>query len=261
MGGCFVHERHSRVDIPAIDSNHNHDTNGTAAVATESSSSSSSSRKVKPPIEPPNYLSRLSGWWGSSKATRFAMDNNFTPLAGAAGWQISNTSAADATALRATLDVFKQTDIHALRAKSLKLTKYLEDMLDALSAEQAGGDDDDDDDNDKNINGLQSEGERRRSRKGKGCCFRIITPRNPEQRGVQLSLLLDEGLLDSVMETFEACGVVLDERRPNVIRVAPAPLYNNFCDVWEFVQVFRRACKTALAAKGGGEEGGGGRSE
>jgi kynureninase len=119
--------------------------------------------------------------------------------------------------------VFKQTSIAQLREKSLKITKYLEDMLDHLASEQ-----------DKSI----------------GRCFSIITPRNPEQRGAQISVLLNPGLLDSVMESLEKAGVVVDERRPDVIRVAPAPLYNSYLDVFNFIQVFRQACEQAVNARG-----------
>ena len=103
---------------------------------------------------------------------------------------------ADSIGVRASLDVFKQTSIAELREKSLKTTKYLEDMLDHLAAAQ-----------ERSI----------------GHCFSIITPRNPDERGAQISVLLKPGMLDSVMESLEENGVVVDERRPDVIRVAPAP--------------------------------------
>ena len=193
MGGCFVHERHGQV--------------------TESADGK------------PEYRPRLAGWWGSSKSSRFNMTNQFQPIPGAAGYQLSNTSVADGTAVRASLDVFKQTTIHALREKSLKLSGYLESLLDQLAAEQ-----------DKTLQG--------------GCCFSIITPREPAERGAQISVLLKPGLLDSVMETLEHEGVVLDERKPDVIRVAPAPIYNNHEDVFNFMQVFQEACKVAVDAEG-----------
>ena len=79
-----------------------------------------------------------------------------------------------------------------------------------------------------------------------GRCFSIITPLNPEERGAQISVLLKPGLLDSVAESLEADGVVVDERRPDVIRVAPAPLYNSFTDVFNFIEVFRLACQKAM---------------
>jgi kynureninase len=158
----------------------------------------------------------LSGWWGNNKTTRFKMTNEFDPIPGAAGWQLSNPSALDITALNASLEVFHLTDMSALRDKSLRLTAYLEELLDALPPH-----------------------------------FSIITPRDPAQRGAQLSLKLLPGLLDVVMEELESNGVVIDERRPDVIRVAPAPLYNTFEDVWTFVNVFGRALETALAAQQG----------
>ena len=193
IGGCFVHERFGEVTA----------TNGEG-----------------PNADPQNgYRPRLSGWWGSSKSSRFDMTNRFEPIPGAAGYQVSNPSAADTTAVRASLDVFKQTSINELREKSLKLTKYLEDMLDLVATEQ-----------DKLF----------------GRCFSIITPRNPAERGAQLSVLLKAGLLDSIMESLEDAGVVVDERRPDVIRVAPAPLYNSFLDVFAFIQVFRKACEKAV---------------
>nr|POF04042.1 kynureninase 1 [Quercus suber] len=152
IGGCFIHERHGTVSQTPDD-------NG------------------EPTFE---YRPRLSGWWGSSKDSRFAMTNKFHPIVGAAGYQISNTSVADTTAVRASLDIFKQTSMGDLRRKSIKLTKYLQDLLDLLAKEQDG------------------------VYKGS---FRIITPLEAEQRGAQLSVLLSPGLLDSVMVTLEKNGV------------------------------------------------------
>lgn len=195
IGGCFVHERHGSV-------------------------TGSSSASGEPAFD---YRPRLSGWWGSSKDSRFAMTNKFHPMSGAAGYQISNTSVADTTAVRASLDVFKQTSMAELREKSLKLTKYLEDLLDSLAKERDGA--------------LKE-------------AFRIITPLNPKERGAQLSVLLSAGLLDSVMATFEKKAVVLDERKPDVIRIAPTPLYNSFMDVFKFIAVFRQALTEAVSKHG-----------
>lgn len=197
IGACFVHERHGRV------------------TTTTTGSSGQSS-----------YRPRLAGWWGSQKTTRFQMANVFTPIPGAAGFELSNPSVADTTAVRASLDVFKQTSVAVLRARSLRLTGDLEARLDALAAEQ------------------EKEGGR------SGALFEIITPRDPEQRGAQLSLLLRPGLLEEVMRVLEAEGVVVDERRPDVIRVAPAPLYNTFEDVARFVEIFAKACEVAVEAAG-----------
>ena len=143
-------------------------------------------------------------------------------MPGAAGFQLSNPSVADTTAVRASLDVFKQTTMSDLRERSLKLTGYLEKLLDLLAEEQ-----------DKSF----------------GRCFSIITPRNPAERGVQLSVFLSPSLLDSIMESFKKLGVIVDERRPDVVRVAPTPLYNTYCDVFDFIQVFRKACEKAVQAK------------
>jgi len=170
--------------------------------------------------DPAEYRPRMAGWWGSSKSSRFAMTNRFEPIPGAAGFQISNPSVADITSVRASLDVFKQTSMEELRQKSLKLTQYLEDLLAGLTLEQENG---------------------------SGACFSTITPADPAQRGAQLSVLLKPGLLDSVMDSLEEDGVVVDERRPDVIRIAPAPLYNSFMDVFNFVRAFRQACEKATA--------------
>lgn len=159
---------------------------------------------------------RLAGWWGSSKSSRFDMTNVFQPIASASGFQLSNPSVADTTALRASLDVFKQTDIAALRQRSLRLTGHLEALLEGCEARKH---------------------------------FAVITPRDPSQRGAQLSLRLKPGLLEGVLARLEEAGVVVDERRPDVIRVAPAPLYNTMHDVWRFVQVFNDACRVASEAR------------
>lgn len=187
IGGMFVHERNSQV----------------------STSSASGEKEFHP---------RLSGWWGSDKKTRFAMANDFSPIPGAGGFQVSNPSTSDLTTVCASLEVFNLTTISALRAKSLKLTAYLEELLLALQKKSGG--------------------------------FKIITPSNPEERGAQLSVQLDEGLLGVVMRELEAGGVIVDERMPDVIRVAPAPIYNNAMDVWKFLGVFDRALGVARGEKG-----------
>jgi len=157
---------------------------------------------------------RLAGWWGSSKTSRFAMANTFEPINGAGGFQLSNPSVADTTALRASLDVFKSTSMEALRERSLKLTGALEEGLKQSLASEY---------------------------------YSIITPADPAQRGAQLSVQLNPGLLEAVLLRLEEEGVVVDERKPDVIRVAPAPLYNTFEDVEAFVQIFGKACLDAAA--------------
>ncbi|KAL2760902.1 hypothetical protein ACRALDRAFT_1038151 [Sodiomyces alcalophilus JCM 7366] len=160
------------------------------------------------------FAPRLAGWWGNDKATRFAMDTTaaFRPAPGAAGFQLSNPSVLDTTALCASLEVFEAAGgMGPLREKSLRLTAYLESLLGELPEDVKS-------------------------------MFRIITPRAREERGAQLSILLtDDALLGPVMEALEARAVIVDERKPNVIRVAPAPLYNSFTDCYDFVQEFRSA--------------------
>ena len=190
IGGLFVHERHSTVEETATD-------DGNTKLT---------------------YRPRLSGWWGSDKSSRFRMDNQFSPIPGASGFQLSNPSALDMTSVMASLDVFSLTTMDDLRQRSLRLTGYLEARL------------------------LQYD--------GSDPPYKIITPSNPAERGAQLSVLLNPGLLDSVQKAIEEQGVVVDERKPDVLRVAPAPLYNSFLDIHRFITVFHEACRRALKGEG-----------
>ena len=159
-----------------------------------------------------DFRPRLSGWWGGEKNVRFDMAYRFVPRQGAAGWQVGNVNALALTAVLASLEVFEQTSMEDIRKKSLALTGYLEKLLNHRS-----------DPNTKNP-------------------WWIITPSDPEERGAQLNVQLQSGMLESVMEGLDRKGVVVDERVPDVIRVAPAPLYNSFEDVWNFAQIFREVC-------------------
>lgn len=125
----------------------------------------------------------------------------------------------------------------ALRKKSLELTGYLEHLLLKYPL---------DDETMSSTTSSSSPSQRP---------YTIITPANPSERGAQLSILLQPGLLDKVLQILEENGVVIDERKPNVVRVAPAPLYNTFTDVWEFHRVFVMACKEAVKARDGRGEG------
>jgi kynureninase len=168
-----------------------------------------------PPEE--GYTNRLAGWWGNDKATRFVMANRFHPVKGAAGFQLSNPSVLDITSLGASLEVFGEAGgVGRLREKSVRLTGFLEELL-------RGG-----------VVGEEEKG-----------LFRVITPTDPEQRGAQLSLMLEAGLLETVMRELERRGVIVDERKPDVIRVAPAPLYNTFEDCVAFVEAFSEALAVA----------------
>lgn len=168
------------------------------------------------PSGPPSYRSRLTGWYGGDKSVRFNMENRFVPTPGAGGYQVSNPSAIDLASLSAALSVFNKTSMRELRSKALVLTAYLEHLLDQMNVES--GDE-------------------------QTPLFRIITPRDPSERGTALSVLLKEGLLDRVSEALEENGVMCDKRKPNVIRVAPVPLYSRFVDVWRFVQILRGALR------------------
>ena len=163
----------------------------------------------------PTFRPRLTGWYGGDKSVRFNMDNKFVPIAGAGGYQVSNPSAIDLASLSGALSVFNKTTMHDLRSKALVLTAYAEHLLDGILAEAADD--------------------------GKKPLFRIVTPRDPAQRGTQLSMLLAEGLLEGVNVALEANGVMCDKRKPDVLRVAPVPLYSRFEDVWRFMQILRGA--------------------
>ena len=169
------------------------------------------------------YHPRLSGWWGDDKESRFKMTNNFVPQPGAAGWQLSNPSALDCAAVVSSLQIFNEAGMEKVREKSLNLTGYLEMLLDGMVGEDGGED----------------------GRKD----FEIITPRNADERGAQLSIKLKDGMLDQVLEHLDEKGVIVDERKPDVMRVAPAPLYNTFMDVWNFIQVFKQALQLAKTGK------------
>jgi kynureninase len=162
--------------------------------------------------EAPKFRHRLAGWYGNDKKSRFLMDNVFRPTAGAQGFQLSNPSIVDLTSLSAALETFNEADMKAKREKSLLLTAYAEYLLYQILSR------------DRNST----------------AAFRIITPKDPLQRGAQLSVLLREGLLEKVGQAFKEEGVVCDQRKPDVIRVAPVPMYNTFEDVWRFMDILSR---------------------
>jgi kynureninase len=214
IGALFVHERHgqvSRTGPPPPPLSNGVDSASTT-IATDDSHASYT------------YTPRLSGWWGSSKATRFVMRNVFVPIPGASGWQLSNPSALDVTSVLASLSIHDTTSMTALRARSLRLTAYLEFLLEHWPA------------------GKTHDAGRRP--------YVLLTPRNPDERGAQISVRLQPGMLERVLAALEADGVVVDERKPDVIRVAPAPLYNTFLDVWRFVESLWRALDGMTAVNG-----------
>jgi len=152
-------------------------------------------------------LPRFSGWWGNDPETRFRMhlQPDFEPVHSADAWQLSNPPILSLAPVRASLDLFDEAGMPALRAKSKRLTGFLVHLLDELP----------------------------------GGRFEMITPREPERRGCQVSILVKDRPKDLLAALHEE-GVVCDFREPNVIRVAPVPLYNTFHEVWRFAQVLRK---------------------
>jgi kynureninase len=152
-------------------------------------------------------LPRFAGWWGYDKETRFLMKPGFVPMKGAEGWQLSNAPVFGMAAHLASLDIFDEVGMPALRKKSELLTGYLEFIINDITA-----------------------------RHGEKVSFEIITPKEKEKRGCQLSMLV-HGQGKSLFEYISDKGVVADWREPNVIRMAPVPLYNSFEDIYRFGQI------------------------
>lgn len=152
-------------------------------------------------------LPRFAGWWGHDKTTRFKMGPEFIPTPGADGWQLSNPPIFALAPLRVSLEIFKQAGMQNLRKKSLKLTAYLE----ALIQQE-----------------LQN-------------TLSIATPANPDQRGCQLSLRVNAGREQgrALFEALSAQGIIGDWREPDVIRISPTPLYNNHSDVLRFIRAVK----------------------
>src|SRR5690606_33218035 len=161
-----------------------------------------------------DYLPRFAGWWGNDPATRFEMVKDFTPRGSADAWQLSNPPILAMAPLRVSLEIFDSVGMGALREKSLKLTGYLEWLL------------------------MRGFGETSPAREGGP--IRILTPSDADQRGCQLSLAVAGGRAAearALHQRLHAAGIVSDFREPNVIRVAPVPLYNTFHDVWRLAGV------------------------
>jgi kynureninase len=151
---------------------------------------------------------RFAGWWGHEKATRFEMGPEFKPTPGADGWQLSNPPIFALAPLRISLEVFKQAGFDALREKSRALTGYLEWLIGENVSDVLG----------------------------------VVTPKEPSRRGCQLSLRV-KGPRESgraLFEHLQADGIVVDWREPDVIRAAPAPLYNRFVDCRRLVESVAR---------------------
>lgn len=156
-------------------------------------------------------LPRFAGWWGYDKDTRFQMEPGFKPMYGAEGWQLSNAPVLGMAAHLASLDIFAEAGMDRIGEKRDVLTGYLEFVIDTIS-------------------------EANKDR----CTFEIVTPRDKSKRGAQLSILA-HGQGKALFDALSDQGVVADWREPNVIRIAPAPLYNSFEDCYRFGQYLQAA--------------------
>lgn len=148
---------------------------------------------------------RLAGWWGHDEKTRFKMKKGFKPMKSAESWQMSNAQVMNMAALRASLDLFDQAGLDRLAEKSFMLTAYAEFLLQQI----------------------------------KHLKFQIITPMNPLERGCQLSLLF-QSKGKEVFEQLQKNGVIADWREPDVIRIAPVPMYNSFEDVYRMFEIMQK---------------------
>ena len=156
-------------------------------------------------------LPRFAGWWGYDKDTRFLMQPGFHPMKGAEGWQLSNAPVLGMAVHLASLELFEEAGMDRLGAKRDLLTGFLEFVIDDVS-------------------------EQNRER----VTFEIITPRDKTKRGAQLSIMA-KGQGKALFDALSGEGVVADWREPNVIRVAPAPLYNSFEDCYWFGQLLEKS--------------------
>lgn len=150
-------------------------------------------------------IPRLAGWWGHDKNSRFKMRHGFQPIPTAEGWQLSNAPILSMAALRASMEIFDEVGMEKLREKSEKLTNYLHYLLTELPSDIP---------------------------------IEVITPKEPEHRGCQLSIRVKKNG-KKLHEILTQNGVICDWREPDVIRVAPVPLYNTFLDIWNFWRILK----------------------
>ena len=146
-------------------------------------------------------LPRFAGWWGHNKESRFKMPDEFNPIKSVEGWQLSNPPILSLAAIRASLSIFDEVGMEKLVLKSKKLTDYLVFLLNTIETDR----------------------------------IEIITPK---ERGCQISIRVKNGSKE-LFDKITAKGVVADWREPDVIRVAPVPLYNSFSDVFNFYNILK----------------------
>ncbi len=152
---------------------------------------------------------RYAGWWGNDPKTRFKMEKGFIPIKGADSWQLSNAPVFSMAVYKKSLDIFMEAGMDKLTAKSHELTNYLEFVISHVAEET-------------------------------GASFEIITPKDSKQRGCQLSVLTHNTGVELFNKLTER-GVIADWREPNVIRMAPVPLYNSFQDVYKFGLILKES--------------------
>jgi kynureninase len=150
-------------------------------------------------------LPRFAGWWNHNRNTRFNMRQPFDVMEGAEGWQLSNPPILSMAAVNASLDLFEEVGMHKLREKSIKLTGYFEFLINEIPTD----------------------------------ALKIITPKNPEERGCQLSIQL-KNADKSLHKKLTKNNIITDWREPDVIRCAPVPLYNSFEDVYRMVEGLKK---------------------
>lgn len=152
---------------------------------------------------------RFAGWWGYRKSTRFKMEKGFDPIPTAEGWQLSNAPVLSMAAHKASLDIFEEAGWDKLEAKRLQQNVFLDQVL-------------------------KEAGERFHGQ------LEIITPTETAQRGCQVSMLVHKNGR-AVFDNLTKAGVIADWREPDVIRIAPVPLYNSFEDIWKFGHLLQEA--------------------
>ena len=153
-------------------------------------------------------LVRFGGWWGQDKETRFLMEKGFDPIPTAEGWQHSNAPVMLMAPLNASLDLFEEAGMEAIGKKRDDLTAYLEFVINDIKSEKVD--------------------------------FELITPKDKTKRGAQLSIAA-KGQGKKLFDTLTEKNVIADWREPNVIRIAPAPLYNSYEDCWKFGQILKES--------------------
>lgn len=158
------------------------------------------------------FFPRLAGWWGNDKQTRFKMEKQFNAIATAEGWQLSTPPALLLAAHKAALDIFEEAGIKNLHEKRKTLTAYLHFILNDIN------------------------------QKNKEEVIEIITPANEEEHGCQISMFMHKNG-KKIFNALTNEGVIADWREPNVIRVAPVPLYNTYEDVWRFGNIIGNIVK------------------